>query len=168
MEELAIGVLEGPEELMFGAISEMAVDAEGGIYVFDRQVPALRYFDATGRYVRTLGGEGSGPGEYRDVCLGLAVRSDGRVLMRDPRNARINVYDPDGSPADHWPVASGLFTGQAMTVDTADHVYLKILSEWPEQNKPWKIGASEMKSTISDMNKMSYTASIALSATALP
>jgi hypothetical protein len=140
VEDLAIGVLEGPDELMFGAINDMAVDAEGGIYVFDGQVPALRYFDATGAYVRTLAGEGSGPGEYRDACLGLAVRSDGRILMRDPRNARINVYEPDGSPADHWPVASGLFTSQAMAIDTADHVYLKIRTEMPEPNKPWKIG----------------------------
>ena len=42
---------------MFGAISEMAVDAEGGIYVFDRQVPALSYFDATGAYVRRQRGD---------------------------------------------------------------------------------------------------------------
>jgi hypothetical protein len=139
-EDLTIGVLEGPEELMFGAISQMAVDAEGGIYVFDRQVPALRYFDASGRYVRTLGREGSGPGEYHNDCLGLAVRSDGRVLMRDPRNARINVYEPDGSPGDHWPVASGLFAPQAMATDTADQVYLKILTGAIEPNRPWKIG----------------------------
>jgi sugar lactone lactonase YvrE len=144
VEELAIGVLEGPDELMFGAVSAMAVDAEGRVYVFDRQVPALRYFDASGAYVRTLGREGSGPGEYRDACLGLAVRSDGRVLMRDPRNARINVYEPDGTPADHWPVASGLFAPEAMTLDTADHVYLKILTERPQPNKPWKIALQHL------------------------
>jgi len=140
VEDLAIGALEGPDELMFGFVQCMAVDAEGGIYVYDGQVPALRYFDASGDYVRTLGREGSGPGEYRDTCLGLAVRSDGKVLMRDPRNARINVYEPDGTPADHWPVASGLFTSQAMMIDMADHVYLKILTERPERNRPWKIG----------------------------
>jgi hypothetical protein len=68
------------------------------------------------------------------------VRNDGKVLMLDPRNARLNVYESDGSPADNWPVPGGLFISQAMTVDTADHVYLKILTEMPEQNKPWKIG----------------------------
>jgi hypothetical protein len=83
-EDLAIGVLEGPEELMFGFVQAMAVDEKGGIYVFDGQVPALRYFDAEGNYVRTLGREGSGPGEYGDACLGLAVRSDGMLLMAHP------------------------------------------------------------------------------------
>lgn len=125
VEELRIGVLDGPEELIFGFINELAPDADGGVYVFDAQVPALRYYDAAGNYVRTLGGSGSGPGEYRDAALGLAVRSDGRIVMRDPRNNRLNVYEADGTPFEHWPVGSNLFTGNAMVLDTADHMYLR-------------------------------------------
>lgn len=139
VEELSIGVLEGAEELMFGRVSEIAVDASGGIYVFDGQVPALRYFDADGNYVRTQGGEGQGPGEYQDAALGLVMRSDGRLVMRDPRNSRLNVYNPDGSYSDSWPVQSGLFTAQATFIDQKDHLYLKILEGRPERNKPWPI-----------------------------
>lgn len=140
VEELAIGVLEGREELMFGRVDEIAPDAQGGAYVFDGHVPALRHYDSLGNYVRTLGRRGSGPGEYQDAVLGLAVRRDGRIVMRDPRNARLNAYDPDGSSFASWPVASGLFTAKAMTLDTADHVYLKILTARPERNRPWKVG----------------------------
>ena len=139
-EEVAIGVLEGQEELMFASIQAMAVDASGGIYVFDGGVPALRYFDANGTYVRTLGGKGAGPGEYQDAALGLAVRSDGRLVLRDPRNGRLTLYQPDGKPATHWPVSSGLFTVNAMVLDTADHAYLRILLSPPERNKPWNVG----------------------------
>jgi hypothetical protein len=140
VEDLRIGVLEGPDELTFGRVDEIAPDASGGVYVFDGLTPALRYYDASGNYVRTLGGRGSGPGEYRDVALGLAVRRDGRIVLRDPRNSRLNVYHPDGRSSDHWPVASGLYTGNALVVDTADHMYLKILLEQPRRNEPWKIG----------------------------
>ena len=139
-EDLAIGVLEGREELMFNQVQAIAVDAHGGMYVFDGGVPALRYFDSSGVYVRTLGGKGAGPGEYQDAALGLAVRRDGRVVLRDPRNSRLNVYAPDGAAALHWPVASGLFAENAMVVDTADHMYLKVLLSRPERNKPWNIG----------------------------
>ncbi len=38
-----IGVLEGAPEYQFGNNLDLAVDAEGGVYVFDGQVPALRY-----------------------------------------------------------------------------------------------------------------------------
>lgn len=53
IEELAIGALDGREEVMFGRLPAIAVDAQGGIYVFDGAVPALRYFDATGAYLIT-------------------------------------------------------------------------------------------------------------------
>lgn len=145
VEEMAFGVLEGDEEYLFGQILDLAVDAEGGIYLFDGQVPALRYYDADGTYVRTLGGEGEGPGEYRDASLGLAVRrSDGRVVMRDPRNMRLNVYNPDGSPSESWRVESGLFTSQATALDRSDHMYLKILTGRPEPNQPWPIAILHM------------------------
>ena len=146
-EELRIGRLEGPEEEMFGPILTVAPDGRGGVYVFDGQVPALRHYDAEGRYTRTLGGKGAGPGEYQDVALALAVLDDGRVLMRDPRNARINIYGPDGEPLDTWPVASGLFTNRAMVVDTAGHVYLKILTRRPERNEPWPIALLHLDTT---------------------
>ncbi len=147
--DLSIGTLEGDSTLMFGSIQQIAVDADGGIYAFDRQVPALRYFNARGEYVRTLGREGAGPGEYRDVALGLAVLSDGRVVMRDPRNARLNFYAPDGTPSDHWPVASGLFVDNAMVLDRRDHVFLKIMLGLPEPREWADLGRPEYFSWIS-------------------
>lgn len=126
VEELRIGRLEGPDEETFGFISEMAVDSAGGIYVFDRQVPALRYFNEQGEYVRTLGREGSGPGEYRNTTMGLAVRQDGRVILRDHRNARFNLYSPDGSVSDSWFFGSATMGNRMLFTDTNDHTYLKV------------------------------------------
>ena len=141
VEEVSFGVLEGEPEYEFGAFLQLAVDAADGVYVFDGQVPALRYYDASGVYVRTLGGGGSGPGEYGGDIMGLTVRAgDGRVVLRDVRNARLNLYNPDGSHYASWPVASGLFTARAMTRDTADHLYLKILTGPIVQGEDWPIG----------------------------
>jgi 6-bladed beta-propeller protein len=145
VEELSIGVLDGSDEYQFGFVSAIAVDGEGGIYVFDGQVPALRYYDSSGMYVRTLGGKGEGPGEYQDAALGMAVRrGDGRLVMRDPRNMRMNVYNPDGSSSDSWRVESGLFTSAATALDASDHMYLKILTGRPEPNKPWPVALLHM------------------------
>ena len=147
VEQVSIGVLEGPEEYQFGIISDLAVDRGGGVYVFDGQVPALRYYDRSGAYVRTIGAEGRGPGEYLDAALGLGVRrSDGRLVMRDPRNTRLNVYNPDGSHSDSWRVESGLFTANATVFDAEDHMYLKILTARPEPNKPWPVALLHLDS----------------------
>jgi hypothetical protein len=140
IEELRIGKLDGPPEEMFGRIGDVAPDGHGGVYLFDGQVPALRHFDSTGRHVGVLGGKGAGPGEYQDAALGLAVLPDGRVMLRDPRNGRINVYTADGKPATQIPVSSGLFTSNAMVIDTGGEIYLKVLLGKIEQNKPWPIG----------------------------
>jgi hypothetical protein len=74
------------------------------------------------------------------MALGLAVRSDGRVVLRDYRNARLNLYAPDGTPADEWPVGSGLYTDDAMVLDHRDHVFFKIMVGRPEPNKPLPLG----------------------------
>jgi len=128
VEDLSIGVLEGPEELTFGSIVSVAVDKEGGIYAFDSQVPALRYFNATGAYVRSLGREGGGPGEYSDFVGTLALRRDGKIVLPDVGSARLSLYEPDGTVAAHWPVQSGIFPLADVVVDTADHTYVPVLN----------------------------------------
>ncbi|MGD2217833.1 MAG: 6-bladed beta-propeller, partial [Gemmatimonadales bacterium] len=140
VEDLSIGVLDGPEELMFGSIQRIAVDDEGGIYAFDSHVPVLRYFDAGGNYVLTLGREGGGPGEYGDFTGGIVVRHDGRVVLADFRNARLTLYDPDGGLAEHWPLQGGFFPRHPLVVDTADHTYVPILDETMPANQPMKVG----------------------------
>ncbi len=140
VEELSIGVRDGAEELMFGSIASMAVDEEGGIYAFDSQVPALHHFDAEGNYVRTVGREGGGPGEYRDFVGALVVRRDGKIVLADVGNGRLNLYEPDGTLAAHWPVQGGFFSRQGVVVDTADHTYVSILSEVSRSNEPLKVG----------------------------
>ncbi|MCZ6535796.1 MAG: NHL repeat-containing protein, partial [Chloroflexi bacterium] len=105
----------------------MVLDRDENLYITEYVNHRVSKFTRGGEFLMSFGREGSGPGEYRDVALGVAVRSDGRVVMRDPRNGRLNVYAPDGTPTDHWPVASGLFRANAMVLDHRDHMYLKIL-----------------------------------------
>ncbi|UCD24380.1 MAG: 6-bladed beta-propeller [Gemmatimonadota bacterium] len=128
-EVLSIGVVHGPEEFEFGEIAGVAVDGTGGVYVFDRSVPALRYYDSSGRYVRTLGRTGSGPGEYQKA-FALAVREDGLVVLHDPDNQRLNVYEPDGRAWSHWHVPSNLRAPSSLHVGPDDHVYLEIFTDW--------------------------------------
>ncbi len=136
VEELAFGVVEGNQVFMFGRISQIAPDGRGGAYVFDMQVPVLRHFDSTGWHTRTIGRAGSGPGEYLNDAMGLAVLRDGRIVLLDPRNARFNVYSSDGTLLDHWPRPSGLFTNRAMYVDTADHIYTRVAAGLMQPGEP--------------------------------
>jgi hypothetical protein len=138
--EVSIGVLDGAEEYMFAGIRAVTPGPDGTIYVSDPQVPALRSYNPDGTHRATFGREGSGPGEYRRPDGGLAVLSDGRVLLRDPANGRINVYSPQGEPLDTWRIRGGMFTGQRMVTDAADNAYTMILLDFEDNNPEFRSG----------------------------
>jgi hypothetical protein len=96
VEELRIGTLEGSGPDLFGNISTFEVDESGNIYVFESQAQELRVFNASGQYIRTIGREGGGPGEFRQG-IGLAWAPDGLLWVVDPGNSRISAFDTTGA-----------------------------------------------------------------------
>jgi hypothetical protein len=118
VEELSIGVADGAEEYMLGEIADIALARGGSIYVFDRQVPAIRHYDAQGKFLRTIGRRGEGPGEYRSTS-GLATMPDGRLLLWDTGNWRINVYSANGDVLTQWTTPSGTAGGSVATYSRA-------------------------------------------------
>ncbi len=103
--EVSIGELEGRDEYLFGQIGSLAVDGDRNVYVFDTQALHVRVFDADGTYITTLGREGEGPGEF-GRAEAIAVLPDGRLLVRDPGNMRVQVFDP-ASGTEEWEYNSG-------------------------------------------------------------
>jgi hypothetical protein len=126
MPEITIGDSEGADEFTFGGITEVEVGQTGTIYVFDRQVPALRMYDTAGRYIRLVGRKGGGPGEY-EAANGLAVDRDGRIMLWDAGKASINVYTASGEPDTSWsvPGGGGFYTNNAVYADTAGNTYIR-------------------------------------------
>lgn len=138
--EVSIGMFDGPEEYMFGDIVSLAMADDGTIYVMDRQAPALRVYNADGSYRTTFGREGGGPGEYQRPDGGLGVLSDGRILLRDPANARIQVYSPEGESLNTWRIRGGFNTSSRMIVDTQDRAHAIILLDPEASVRDWQMG----------------------------
>ncbi len=138
--EVSIGVFDGPEEYIFGSVVSMAMADDGTIYVMDRQVPALRVYNADGTYRTTFGGKGEGPGEYLEPDGGLNVLSDGRIVLRDPSNARIQVYSPDGEALDTWRIRGGFNTSRRMVVDQQDRSHALVLLDPDASVMDWEMG----------------------------
>jgi hypothetical protein len=139
--EISIGVFEGAEEEMFGDVRGIAVTPAGEIYVLDRQVTAVRRFGPDGTYLGSLGREGGGPGELRQPEA-MALLPDGRVLVRDPGNGRINVWDSAGLSLPSWRLPSGgnLHTSTPIFVDRANNSYTPVLLRADADVTEWRWG----------------------------
>lgn len=138
--EVSIGALEGDLAYLFGSVRSLDVAPDGTIYVVDGQLPDLRAYAPDGSYLRTLGRPGEGPGELKSPDGGLAVLSDGRVLVRDPGNARIQVYAPSGDALETWSIRGGFNTSNPLYRDRRDNVYTQILVDPQAEVRNWIIG----------------------------
>lgn len=143
---VSIGVVEGADEYVIGNPRSIAVGPDGTVYVLDRQVPSVRAYGADGQYLRDIGREGRGPGEYTRPG-GIAMLPDGRLLVRDPGNARIVVFGPDGAYLEQWWLSGTISTPRRYYVDTAGCSYATILFNRFAPPSEWILGLSRYSPT---------------------
>src|SRR6185436_10448053 len=55
----------------------------------------VKMFDATGKFIRSIGRRGQGPGEFQGV-FALGVAPDNRIVIIDVARHRVNVFDNSG------------------------------------------------------------------------
>jgi hypothetical protein len=130
VEELTIGVENGAAEYMFTSVQAILPLRDGTLLILDVSSGRgggstfLRQFDATGKYIRTFGRTGRGPGEYTRPH-GLTQLPDGRVVLLDA--GKMNVYSAEGQFLEQWSFANRAFAIAPMPsilADTAGYVYL--------------------------------------------
>jgi hypothetical protein len=146
VSEVGIGVLEGQDEYQFGQVLAIAVDDEGRMYAFDSHVPVLRVYAPDGTWLRDIGREGEGPGEYKQPDSGLAVMPDGRIAIRDPGNGRILLFAPEGTYDDYYRIAGSFSTGNPLVADTAGVLVTYIITNLGAPVMEWKRGMARYHS----------------------
>lgn len=85
---------DGPQSVFSGLVIP-ALLSDGSIVVANGGSQELRFFDATGTWMHSAGGAGSGPGEF--VTLGwLQVGTADTLLTYDWGQLRVSVFSSDG------------------------------------------------------------------------
>lgn len=114
--DLVIGAVEGDPEYLFEYIGALTLDADGRIYVGDRDAQDVRVYGPDGRYLFQVTRSGEGPGEIREIVCGLVFDPDGRLWI-DAWDS-YKVFDIQEAGADH--VRDVLPPDEARRITTAD------------------------------------------------
>jgi len=77
----------------------VGADARGNLHVLDGGAHRIVVFDSTGAFVRQMGGEGGGPGEF-SRALAFSVSADGTAGVFDLGKRSIVRFRPDGAIVD--------------------------------------------------------------------
>ncbi|MGD8328017.1 MAG: 6-bladed beta-propeller [Acidobacteriota bacterium] len=102
VDDLVIGTdLSNPAAVLFEPRAVVAAP-DGTIFVADGGTSDIKMFDADGAYMKTLGQEGQGPGEFAFITA-MTLAGD-MLVVNDSRNRRFSVWTLDGKHvADYAP-----------------------------------------------------------------
>lgn len=82
--------------------SALALDSDENLYLADEKLNRISVFDWDGKFLRSWGSHGKGPGEF-DGPSGLLIQGEA-VLAVDTRNHRVQIYTKDGKFLAQWGV----------------------------------------------------------------
>lgn len=103
---------------MLGDPQDVALLPDGRILVLDESPDRVLLFDAKGAFIRQIGREGDGPGEYRNPVM--AVRGDTVVLFSGARG-RATLLTLDGKPVRDF-LTDTHHDGPPISVDTRNRL----------------------------------------------
>ena len=94
-EDLSIGAFEGKDEYTFSQINDLDVDDNGNIYGIDNSSAHIRVFDSNGKFLRTVGSKGQGPGEMQ-MPLFVQITSQDEIAVYDYLTQRLVLFSLEG------------------------------------------------------------------------
>lgn len=91
------------EDEFFGVIAQILSDQAGNIYVLDSQLAEVKIYTSDGEFVRSIGREGEGPGEFR-FPTGMFFIPNGNLAVMQVQPGKIVMLTTEGEPAGEYPL----------------------------------------------------------------
>ena len=138
------GVAGNPPDA-FTDPNDVVTAPNGDIYVSESHtnldttpnaVARISVFDRNGKFIRTFGKLGSGPGEFRTPHA-MVFDSRGRLIVADRANHRIQVLDKDGKFLAEFKDFSRV---SGLTIDRNDTIYASDSESDAKRHPGWQKG----------------------------
>lgn len=118
----------------FNRPTNVALAPNGEIYVSDGYGNArVHRFSADGKLIQSWGEPGLGPGQFH-LPHGIRVAADGRVLVADRENDRIQFFSPSGEYLNEW---TQVQRPTDIFIDKAGLIYVSELA--------WRVGQTSFR-----------------------
>ena len=83
------------ENLAFNTPLDIGTDSAGNLYILDSSNQRIQKFSPEGKYLKTIGRKGQGPGEFENPTS-LDIDPKGFLYVLDTSQNRMQVLKPDG------------------------------------------------------------------------
>jgi len=138
------GVHGNPPEALTDPTDVVTDPRNGDVYVAESHtdvsdpnlIGRISVFDKSGRFLRTIGKTGTGPGEFRTPHA-LEFDSQGRLIVADRHNHRVQILTKDGKFVREYP-AFGRTSGLA--IDKDDVIYTTDSESTERVHPGWQRG----------------------------
>ncbi len=156
-EEFTIGRGES-EATTFSQLVYFAVDSKGIVYALDSQECVVKVFDNQGKFLRSFGRKGQGPGEM-NLPVGLQITPASEIVIEDPLNQRLVYFSPEGSFLKTTPTAKvlgllgllldtkGNLIGRQMTV-AENKMFWEVKKYSPELTPLFTVGRTDFSNPL--------------------
>lgn len=92
----------GSGKTQFRSPNGLAVDEKGHVFVADFMNRLVKVFSSKGQFLRTVGQPGQWQLGDLDYPTDVEINPDGKLLVADAYNYRIQQYSPSGTPISAW------------------------------------------------------------------
>jgi hypothetical protein len=140
--ELTIGEEFGEDYYVLGEVGGgVALDDSGNVYIPDTQKHKVQVYSPEGSYVRTLGQEGSGPGEYQYPITVVPMRT-GEIIVADAGGRKLLYFDAEGTHLRDLPMLPPSPGPPFMAAETSDGHVVGVFFKFRREKDGFKRGAA--------------------------
>lgn len=90
-----VGALDGEGWEVFGAVTDLAFNEAGDLFILDEQAGHVVVLDRSGAHLRTISRQGEGPGELTQP-RSMALLADGRLAIFDHSRRGVQYFTQEG------------------------------------------------------------------------
>ena len=110
-EVFTVGSVVGDAWDTFGSVQSVAFDSAGNLHIFDSQAKHILVVGRDGQLLRTVGGQGEGPGEFGNVSSAIVARDGSYTVLGF---SQVDLFEPGGAFARRIQLNAILFSGLAL------------------------------------------------------